>query len=530
MSKKPASMAELLESCGLKHRIAAFESEGYTIEISIDALKAGTLLEDLKELNLPLGERRMFVDQVERLQDKPSAPRLTTAASVGPVEIERSVVPVESQDAKFHAPWSNMHLPTNMHFPTAHRPPWLHMHLPTAPKDIRSASNSLLATHMPLFIVALMHVSTFAVLGMWTTFWPLVWCAVPASLFAMVAAGLIGTSPPNAISETIVYRSGTIKLFAWATVILTTVSFLTACALGGVMVQQAFVWEKDKGIAMNCDHDESKNEFPVRKLDPETREWTVDRMHVLSMRCTGDDDCTGARWCNTNCNPQWDYDGVLLDNACIAGSDAYYNRLYWCTGNVGTCDHGHPAIPEPFAVSPPPSPPPSPPSPPPPIPPILNNAPSPPWDTPSPPSPPSPPPPPPRPNPPAPAPAPPLHGAYLAAAAASDTPFYSLFVARAAGRKRYIDVDYYSDYDDSTTLPAMVMRTRGAVLLLAVLPLSLPLCLVAARVAMLAKKVHGLSVKEAKASGDQAALLNDARASAAEVDPSPPGPDPTATV
>ena len=76
----------------------------------------------------------------------------------------------------------------------------------------------------------------------------------------------------------------------------------------------------------------------------------------------------------------------------------------------------------------------------------------------------------------------------------------------------------------------MVMRTRGAVLLLAVLPLSLPLCLVAARVAMLAKKVHGLSVKEAKASGDQAALLNDARASAAEVDPSPPGPDPTATV
>ena len=86
-------------------------------------------------------------------------------------------------------------------------------------------------------------------------------------------------------------------------------------------------------------------------------------------------------------------------------------------------------------------------------------------------------------------------------------------------------------YDDSTTLPAMVMGTRGAVLLLAVLPLSLPLCLVAARVAYLAKKVHGLSVKQAKASGEeQAALLNDPRASAAEADPSPPGPDPTATV
>ena len=68
MSKKPASMAELLESCGLQHRTRDFESEGYTIEISIDALKAGTLLEDLKELNLPLGERRMFVDQMEQLQ------------------------------------------------------------------------------------------------------------------------------------------------------------------------------------------------------------------------------------------------------------------------------------------------------------------------------------------------------------------------------------------------------------------------------------------------------------------------------
>ena len=86
-------------------------------------------------------------------------------------------------------------------------------------------------------------------------------------------------------------------------------------------------------------------------------------------------------------------------------------------------------------------------------------------------------------------------------------------------------------YDDSTTLPAMLMGTRGAVLLLAILPLSLPLCLVAARVAYLAKKVHGLSVKQAKASGEeQAALLNDPRASAAEADPSPPGPDPTATV
>ena len=533
MSKKPASMAELLESCGLQHRTRDFESEGYTIEISIDALKAGTLLEDLKELNLPLGERRMFVDQVEQLQKTPSAPRLSKAASVGPVETERSVVPErsvvqESQDAKFHAPWSNMHLPT------AHRPPWLHMHLPTAPKDITSASNSLVATHMPLFIIALMHVSTFAVLGMWTTFWPLVWCAVPASLFAMVAAGLIGTSPPNAISETIVYRSGTIKLFAWATVILTTVSFFTACALGGVMVQQAFIWEKDKGIANNCDHDESKNEFRYFGLDPKADPRTgfglvgggwVEGMHVLSMRCLDDDDCTGARWCDRDHEAEITFDG----------------QLYWCTGNVGTCDHGHPAIPDPFAVSPPPPSPPrypspsDPPSPPPESPfppPAPDGDPSPP----PPPSPPSSPPPPPNPNPPAPSPAPPLHGMFLAEAAVSDTPFYDLFVARAAGRDGMVAyaLDYYGsgqNYKDSTTLPAMVMGTRGAVLLLAILPLSLPLCLVAARVAYLAKKVHGLSVKQAKASGEeQAALLNDPRASAAEADPSPPGPDPTATV
>lgn len=549
MSKKPASMAELLESCGLQHRTAAFESEGYTIEISIDALKAGTLLEDLKELNLPLGERRMFVDQVEQLQNKPSlqnepsAPRRTTAPSVAPVENERSAVPVESQDAKAHAPWSNMH------FPTAHRPPWLHMHLPTAPKDIRSASESLLATHMPLFILALMHVSTFAVLGMWTTFWPLVWCAVPASLFAMVAAGLIGTSPPNAMSETIVYRSGTIKLFAWATVILTTVSFFTACTLGGVMVQQAFVWEKDKGIAMNCDHDESKNEFYTLGPDPETGLWTRGK-HVLSMRCQDNDDCTGARWCDRSCKANYRYiegNGYWLcpsgdlatevingeyfcDRSCFAWDFAATDDrpLYWCTGNVGTCDHGHAAIPEPFAVSPPPPSPPSPPLPSPPPPFVLS--PFPPSNAPSPPSPPGSPPPPPFPNPPAPSPAPPLHGSYLTAAAASDNPFYSLFVNRAR-QKDIDDDDYdYTRYDDSTTLPAMVMRTRGSVLLAAVLPLSLPLCLVAARVAMLAKKVHGLSVKEAKASGDQAALLNDARASAAEGDPSPPGPDPTATV
>ena len=460
---KPANVGELLKSCGLESRASLFESEGYTLEISIEALAKGTLLEDLKELKLPLGERRQFVDQL----------KLSSGLSTTPVPSAQPA-PVENQPGKAH--WSG---PKDLHLPQVHLP-HMHMHFPAIPKDIRSASNSLFATHSCLFTVALMHVSTFAVLGMWTTFWPLVWCAVPASLFAMVAAGLIGTSPPTAVGETIVYRSGTIKLFAWASVILTIVSFFTACALGGVMVQQATVWDADKYTALNCDHDESKNE--VMGVDGE--------MHVVSMRCMKyqtpgagqlysreDDMCTGARWCDTD---------------------------YYCTGNVAICDQ-HPDIPNPHLVSPPPPPPPSPPSPPPPSPPV----PSPPWADPcrydvngvatclpDPPQPPSPPPPPPSPNPPAPSPAPPLGGDYLTAAAMSDTPFYSLLGARAGQRQ-----GTYGNYDrfkDDTTLPATVMRTRGSVLLLAVLPLSLPLCLVAARVAMLAKKVHALGAKDAE--------------------------------
>ena len=78
----------------------------------------------------------------------------------------------------------------------------------------------------------------------------------------------------------------------------------------------------------------------------------------------------------------------------------------------------------------------------------------------------------------------------------SDTPFYSLLGARAAGRANYYGGN--GRFKDDTTLPATVMRTRGSVLLLAVLPLSLPLCLVAARVAMLAKKVHALGAKDAE--------------------------------
>ena len=143
-----------------------------------------------------------------------------------------------------------------------------------------AATELLVAKHMKLFVVALMHVATFAVLGMWTTFWPFVWIAVPAALFSMVAAGLIGTAPTATARETIASRAGAIKMCAVASLILTIVSFLAATALGGLMVAQAVAWDADKKKALNCDHDESKNEFGP---------WCGE-MWVMHSGCTSDDD------------------------------------------------------------------------------------------------------------------------------------------------------------------------------------------------------------------------------------------------
>ena len=184
-----------------------------------------------------------------------------------------------------------------------------------------AATELLVAKHMKLFVVALMHVGTFAVLGMWTTFWPFVWIAVPAALFSMVAAGLIGTAPTATARETIASRAGAIKMCAVASLILTIVSFLAATALGGLMVAQAVTWDADKEKALNCDHDESKNEFGP---------WCGE-MWVMHSGCTSDDDCTGARWCEK--------------------PDYWHRRSDWgeeygvCTGDVAVCD-AHPAIPE----------------------------------------------------------------------------------------------------------------------------------------------------------------------------------------
>ena len=150
----------------------------------------------------------------------------------------------------------------------------------TVSKD--AAADALYAKHMRLFVVALMYVATFAVLGMWTTFWPIVWVAVPAALFAMVAAGLIGTAPTALSNDTQRPRAGAIKMCAIASLVLTVISFIAAAGLGGEMVEQARTWDAEIDKAFNCDHDESKNE----NFGPSCGEmWT---MHS---GCTSDDDC-----------------------------------------------------------------------------------------------------------------------------------------------------------------------------------------------------------------------------------------------
>ena len=59
-----ASLVELLASCGLENRIKLFEDEGYTLEIAIKAVRDDqtTLLDDLRELKLPMDECRKFME------------------------------------------------------------------------------------------------------------------------------------------------------------------------------------------------------------------------------------------------------------------------------------------------------------------------------------------------------------------------------------------------------------------------------------------------------------------------------------
>ena len=57
----------MLKTCGLAHHAPMFEAEGYTLELARKALVTGpeTLMSDLRELNLPLGDRRKIVTAMQ---------------------------------------------------------------------------------------------------------------------------------------------------------------------------------------------------------------------------------------------------------------------------------------------------------------------------------------------------------------------------------------------------------------------------------------------------------------------------------
>ena len=71
------TLTAVLASCGLEHRAKLFEDEGYTLEVAFRALDSGqsTLMADLRDLTLTLGECRKLISQLEAAKDseKPRA-------------------------------------------------------------------------------------------------------------------------------------------------------------------------------------------------------------------------------------------------------------------------------------------------------------------------------------------------------------------------------------------------------------------------------------------------------------------------
>ena len=61
------TLAAVLASCGLEHRAKLFEDESYTLEVAFRALDSGesTLMTDLRELNLTLGECRKLITKLK---------------------------------------------------------------------------------------------------------------------------------------------------------------------------------------------------------------------------------------------------------------------------------------------------------------------------------------------------------------------------------------------------------------------------------------------------------------------------------
>ena len=74
---KDMTLTAVLASCGLEHRAKLFEDEGYTLEVAFRALDSGqsTLMTDLRDLTLTLGECRKLIGQLEAAKDseKPRA-------------------------------------------------------------------------------------------------------------------------------------------------------------------------------------------------------------------------------------------------------------------------------------------------------------------------------------------------------------------------------------------------------------------------------------------------------------------------
>ena len=71
------TLTAVLASCGLEHRAKLFEDEGYTLEVAFRALDSGqsTLMNDLRDLTLTLGECWKLIGQLEAARDseKPRA-------------------------------------------------------------------------------------------------------------------------------------------------------------------------------------------------------------------------------------------------------------------------------------------------------------------------------------------------------------------------------------------------------------------------------------------------------------------------
>jgi len=68
------TLTAVLASCGLEHRAKLFEDEGYTLEVAFRALDSGqsTLLTDLRDRNLLLGECRRLITQLKAAKNSAS--------------------------------------------------------------------------------------------------------------------------------------------------------------------------------------------------------------------------------------------------------------------------------------------------------------------------------------------------------------------------------------------------------------------------------------------------------------------------